>query len=271
MAPRVVCFGELLWDRFPDAERLGGAPANAAYHLAALGNRVALISRVGRDARGDRALAELAAHNVDVSCVQRDDLPTGVVEVDLSGAEPRYEIRAPAAWDRIALDDACRALLDEADGFVYGTLSGRDNACLDDALAALPGGCLKLCDVNLRRPFDDSRRARACIRAADVVKLNSEEATVLGVPASRIVAITRGAQGADIIHAGATDHAPGIPSGGGDPVGAGDAYTAALMHQLLRGVEPAEANARANAYAAYVASQPGAMPQIPPAVASLSR
>jgi fructokinase len=272
--PLVVCWGELLWDRFGTRRRLGGAPANAAYHAAALGNRSALVSRVGRDALGDEAIVSLRRRGVNTRWIQRDALPTGVVDVELSSGEPRYSIASPSAWDRIACDAHVEELLPRADAFCFGTLGQRvgpdARAQLERAIARLPSACLRVCDVNARRPFDDSPTARAAIELANVVKLNASEAERLGTDWIRagVVAITRGAAGSEIRAGGERYVAAGVPidSARGDRVGAGDAFTAALIHGLLRDVGPKAANERANRYAAYVATQRGAMPPIPPRV-----
>jgi len=272
--PLVVCWGELLWDVFPDKRRLGGAPANVAYHATALGDRAALVSRVGRDGDGDEAIAELAARGVDTRFVQRDDLPTGAVIVESVDGEPRYRIGAPSAWDHIELTPAVTRVLARADAFCYGTLSQRardaGRVSLAAALAALPARCLRVCDINLRSPYDTAEAIGAATATADVIKMNEHEYARLGDVARPgvVVAITRGAQGSELRIDGAHHRAAGIAGDAdqGDAVGAGDAFTAALMHGLLRGRNPGEVNERANRYAAYVASQSGAMPPIPDAV-----
>src|SRR5882672_68772 len=105
-APRFIAWGELLWDLFPDGERLGGAAANLAYHAKSLGAEALLVSRVGSDERGRRALGELTERGVDVRAVQIDeDAPTGTVRVALQHGEPSYEIASAVAWDRIAWQD----------------------------------------------------------------------------------------------------------------------------------------------------------------------
>jgi len=273
-APLVVCWGELLWDLFPDGRRLGGAPANVAYHARALGNRAALVSRVGRDAAGDDAIAALSARGVDARYVQRDELPTGSVVVEVIDGEPRYAIGAPSAFDRIALTPAVERLLSRAAAFCYGTLSRRADdagrAALARALATVPAGCLRVCDVNLRSPYDTPDAIRAALATADVVKMNEEEAARIGAAArpGQILAITRGAAGSELIAGEARAAAAGVAvdTSGGDAVGAGDAFTAALIDGLLRRRPLAEVNERANRYAAYVASRAGAMPPIPPEV-----
>ena len=259
---------------FPDRRRLGGAPANVAYHVAALGDRAALVSRVGRDADGDDAIAELARHGVDTRLVQRDELPTGVVRVEAVAGEPRYSIGAPSAWDRIELTPAVERLLARADAFCYGTLSqraaDRGRAALASAIARLPARCLRVCDVNLRSPYDTPEAIGAALATADVVKMNIHELERLGDVArpDAVLAITYGAAGSELRAGHARYRAPGvrIDAARGDTVGAGDAFTAALVYGLLRGRHPADVNERANRYAAHVASQPGAMPPVPDAV-----
>jgi fructokinase len=272
----IVCWGELLWDWLPTGPVLGGAPANVAYHAAALGSRAALVSRVGRDDLGDRAIAQIAEAGVDVRCIQRDELATGVVDVSLQDGEPHYHIRAPAAWDRIVCDDSVRSLLADADAFCFGTLSqrtaGPGGSSLHQALDALPRDCLRVCDVNARPPFDDVNVLAATMARADVIKLNQAEYDRLGahIPDRAVVVITRGSRGSDVHVDQHRHHAPGlaIAPNQGDRIGAGDAFTAAFLHSTLRGCSPAEANRRANRYAAFVASSSGATPAVPADVIS---
>ncbi len=277
----VVCWGELLWDVFPDARRLGGAAANVAYHVAALGDRARLVSRVGDDEAGHAAIAELAAHGVDTSLIQIDPQhATGRVDITVQDGEPRYAIAEQAAWDRITLDDAAREAVQSADVLVYGTLAQRTvlgQGALADALAATRPACLRLCDLNVRPPFATEAVIDGAIARATAVKLNEHEAQRLcdatgtrdaiatlldrGVT---LVALTRGARGATLAtRTERVEHA-GFPasSADGDSVGAGDAFAAVIAHCLPRGVALAELVERANRYAAHVASKRGAMPVV---------
>src|SRR5438094_1844962 len=122
----VVIWGEVLWDQFPDGPQLGGAPANVAWHLGQAGGWVRLVSRVGDDAEGRRALAQLFDAGVDVSLVQIDrERATGVVEVTIEGGEPRYRLVPGRAWERIACTADVREALGDAGVLVYGTLAQR--------------------------------------------------------------------------------------------------------------------------------------------------
>jgi fructokinase len=277
--PELVCWGELLWDLFPDGPRLGGTAANVAYHAAQLGQRVALVSRVGNDEFGARAKTELAAAGVDVSCVQVDrDHPTGTVQVEIRDGEPSYRIASVAAWDRIEWTPELAALIGSSKALCYGTLAQRTplgSGTLARALAEAPHLCV--CDLNLRPPFADRSIVERSLAAAHAVKLNDAEAQalcgmfgladaepwLLGHPNVTLVARTMGARGATVSSRSERRVVPGEPISGGDPVGAGDAFTAVLAIELMRQTPVAEVAARANRYAAYVASQSGAMPKVP--------
>src|SRR5690242_8506855 len=119
----VVIWGEVLWDRFPDGDRLGGAPANVAWHLGQAGGWARLVSRVGNDADGHRAIEQLASV-CDADLVQIDAVrATGEVRVELVGAEPRYTLVPGRAWERIECTADVGAAIGEASVLVYGTLS----------------------------------------------------------------------------------------------------------------------------------------------------
>ena len=278
--PLIVGLGELVWDLFPDGNRLGGAPANVCYHATVLGNRGVLATRVGQDDLGDQALTLLGQKGLDTSAVQRDpDLPTGTVKVTFRHGDPAYDIDAAAAWSALQWTPAWEALLARADALCFGsvlqtTAPGRE--VLARAAQAMPPHALRLCDLNLRPPLDTHQAISAALAAATVVKLSEEEAAELGrrhhvadAPGwllsefgLRAVAVTRGRRGSLLrTPLGQWDH-PGVPTdtSAGDPVGAGDAFTAALAHNLLRDQTPEQTLAHANRHAARVASQRGAMP-----------
>src|SRR5690242_17374424 len=129
-AETVVIWGEVLWDRFPDGDQLGGAPANVAWHLGLAGGWAQLVTRVGDDADGRRALARLS-EVCDTSLAQVDpERATGVVEVAVEAGEPRYTLVPGRAWERIACTDEVREALADASVLVYGTLAQRTRAGL---------------------------------------------------------------------------------------------------------------------------------------------
>lgn len=288
----VVGLGELLWDCFPEGALLGGAPANVAYHASALGDRGVVASRLGQDGPGDEALQLLVGRGVDTSAIQRDpDRNTGTahVTIDLDG-DPSFAIDSSAAWTAPEWTPRWEALIAGADVICFGTLlctREQGRIVVERAAATAPEHALLLLDLNLRPPFDTDGAMDAALACANTLKLSEHELARLGQrrglePAAaaeallkdeglRAVAVTRGARGSLLYTKDGICEHPGAPlpddaSPIADPVGAGDAFTAALAHHLVRGHTPAQASAAANRYAAYVASRPGATPRVPDAV-----
>ncbi len=276
----IVCLGETLWDVLPHGAFLGGAPFNVAAHLARLGAPVCLVSRVGADARGREALARMRAVGLGTARVQVDPwLPTGEARAVLDGTgSARYEFPSPAAWDRIEADAHALEAANGASALVFGTLSQRTPAAVEAVRRLVDAACWRVLDLNLRAPHDQRDVALASLARADFVKLNDSEADrvaawlgvaadppdLLDVLAARFgvasLCITRGERGAVLWHDGQWFDQPAARSEVIDTVGAGDAFLAMLLAELLDGRAPATAMERAARLAAFVASQPGAVP-----------
>jgi fructokinase len=280
----------VLWDLFPDGDHFGGAPTNVVVHAAALGAEAALISAVGHDARGDAALAHLAAAGVDSSAVARlPDHPTGVVHVRVNPAGlPSYEIADGSAWDYLRWTAFVERAAHRADAICFGTLAQRApvaRATIRRAVAATREEAWRLFDVNLRQTYYNASLLTASLELANAVKLNEEELPVVArlcglgsaMPVDllrrlcqrfglRLAALTRGPGGSLVVGADGAWDARAPRTEVIDTVGAGDAFTAALLVGILAGRPVEEANERANAVAAHVCSQPGATPAIPQAL-----
>ncbi len=273
----MVVWGEVLWDRFPDGDQLGGAPANVAWHLGQVGAWVQLVTRVGDDADGHRALAQLD-ELVDVELVQIDpERATGEVRVTLEGGEPTYSLVAGRAWERIECTPAAAYALAEAGIVVFGSLAQRTAEGLAGWRAAMAATtALRVCDLNLR-PADRQpvTAIEEALAAADILKVNDRELATLArwygwadpvaalrQTARRLVVVTHGADGSTL-HGehGAIEIAPVAAQVGGDNVGCGDAYLAVLVHQLSCGIELAGCGRAASRYAAAVAGVRGATPR----------
>ncbi len=278
-ASRLICFGETLWDVLPQCEFLGGAPLNVASHAAHLGLDARLVSRVGADNRGHRALAEIERRGVSTALVQVDPtLPTGIAEATLdAGGSANYRFPAPCAWDAL---EATAAAVDAARcaPIVYGTLAQR-SATSAAALRTLLGiAGWRVFDANLRAPHDGREAALAGLEHAEFVKLNLHEvhafAGWLGTaptPAAlrgalladfgiRSLCITEGERGARLWHEGVVLEQPALPCEVADTIGAGDSFLAMLVTELLGGSDPAAAMRRATRLASFVASRTGALP-----------
>jgi fructokinase len=274
---RILVWGEVLWDRFPDGDQLGGAPANVAWHLGRAGDRPWLVTRVGDDADGRRAIEALGRAGVDTGLVQVDrERATGEVTIELVDGEPRYRLVPGRAWERIELTDDVRAALAGASALVYGTLSQRTPeglAAWRAAIAAAPATCLRVCDPNLRPGNIDVVAFGEALAVADVVKVNAAELDAARVHlgwddplarlrrGARVVAVTRGAAGSTLYAGDQTvDVAPVPATPGGDNVGCGDAYVAMLVRGVVAGDALDAIGAAAAARAAAVASRRGATP-----------
>jgi len=283
MPNSILCIGEVLWDVYPDAKHLGGAPFNVACHLRALGRDAAFASRIGRDALGEEILRAVARHDISTELIQADPaLPTGTVLVTFPAPDqPVYEIKHPVAWDAIEATEELLRAADEAEAVVFGTLaqrSERSRHTIHEVIGRAPGTIV--CDLNLRPPSDDPAICETSLERSDIVKLNDSELGTLAkwfkLPddqrkaasalarrfSLQTLCITRGGNGAALWHDGHWFEHPGCRIEVADAVGAGDAFLASLMSDLLCGGDASASLARANAVGAYVASQPSATPPL---------
>lgn len=284
--PRILAAGELLWDVFPDGAKFGGAPTNFACHAAALGAETTLFTRVGDDEFGRRALDELRSRQVDDSLIVIDDAhPTGTVNVTFDEhRQPNYRFGINEAWDHLAWSDGLQTRLQQVDAVCVGTLGRRGRSSrevIDRLLFAVSPSTLRVLDLNLRAPFYSRDLVESALAAADVLKLNDDELRQLAawfdltgteVDQSaqlaarwgyRLIAVSRGAQGSLLWTPHEVHEHPGTPTTLVDPVGAGDAFWAALVLGLLAEEPLPVLHDRASRIAAYVCSQPGATPALP--------
>jgi fructokinase len=289
MTYKILALGEVLWDLLPSGKQLGGAPANFAFHCRSLGADASLVTRVGDDDLGREAIGRLRSLGLLADTVQVDPAaPTGTVDVDVApDGQPRYTIRADVAWDRIEADALATRRAGSADAVCFGSLARRaepSRTSIRALVEATRPGALRMFDVNLREPFVDRGVIEESLRLADALKLNDAELPVLaamfGLPdgtraamgglADRfdlaLVALTRGPAGSLLLADGAWSDHPGVPVEVCDTVGAGDAFTAALVVGRLAG-RPLEAIHRhAGDVAAFVCSRPGGTPTLPDAL-----
>ena len=290
----VVGLGEVLWDCFADSRRPGGAPANVAFHASQLGHRGVICSRVGEDELGDELLEYLTARGLETRHVQRDAArPTGWVTVDSTDPQrPSYLIHQNVAWDHLEFHRPLERLMSEASAICFGTLAQRgllSRETIHRCLSAAPGA-LVVYDVNLRQSWYQPDWIERSLQASRIVKLNANEVGVLAevlqirsaeppsfAAALRnrygvdLVCITRAERGCLLIGPDQTADIPGVEVEVADAVGAGDAFTAALISARLRGWLLSAAAKFANEVGALVASRPGAMPVLTDELAALIR
>ena len=280
----IVGLGEVLWDLLPGGRKLGGAPANFAYFANLVGDRGIVASRVGEDDHGRQAEAMLRHLGAGIDYLQRDSVhPTGSVQVHVDAAgQAQFEIAQPVAWDFLQWTPAWEQLVETADAVCFGTLAQRSPASretIQQFLRSTRPQALRVFDVNLRPPFYSAEVLRTSLALADIVKLNHEElpvlAAMLGIAGHsdrataqalfrshnfKLVCVTRGGCCSLLIGTQGADEHPGFRVKVADTVGAGDAFTATLVHHYLLGASLAHMNESANRVGAWVASQVGATP-----------
>lgn len=292
----ILGIGELLWDMLPEGQRLGGAPANFSVMAGRLGNHAAVLSRIGRDDLGRKAIDQLDPMPIDTSCLEVDPVhETGRVTVNFAEGQPHYTIHQPSAWDFLELSDEWVKMAERADAICFGSLAQRSRESrqtIQTLAAQTSAACIRVFDVNLRPPFYSGEVIQESLELATVLKMSDEELpqvlTLLGLPADddpgsegmrldagrllvefptlEMVAVTRGGHGSLLVRREEWSEHPGLQVNVVDRIGAGDAFTAALTHYILRGADLATLNEAGNRWGSWVASQSGAMPALPDGV-----
>lgn len=294
----IVGLGEALFDCFPDRRVLGGAPLNVAFHASQLplptNTQALVVSRVGKDAMGQEVLDKLSQQGMSVAGVQVDSLhATGTVQVELIQGEPRYQIIEDVAWDYLEWTPALETIATQTAAVCYGSLAQRSEAARSTIEKFLISAkdAVRLYDINLRKPYCDDAVLAAGLPQSTMIKCNADELETLFRLHGRVlpelkrdeewldaieslrsecgydaIMVTRGPKGCTIASSrgGAVGEPCRLePVPGSDPVGAGDATAAALMVGWIQGWPVQKIADLANRLGAFVASQPGATPQLP--------
>lgn len=281
----IVGIGEVLWDMFPEGKRIGGAPANFAYHMSQFGFDSRVVSAVGEDELGDEILENFNEKGLRY-WVERVPFPTGTVEVTLNeGGIPCYEIKQSVAWDNVPYTPELDQLACQTRCVCFGTLAQRNvvtRTTLNRFLDAMPGEAYKVFDINLRQHFYTVEILKDSLSRCNLLKLNDEELVILSDLLElseesvekrcreimdrfdlKMLILTCGVQGSyvfsdDIRSFLNTPHVKVV-----DTVGAGDSFTAAFCAAVLKGKSMVEAHRLAVEVSAFVCSQAGAMPRLP--------
>jgi fructokinase len=285
MSLKIVGIGEILWDVFPHGRKLGGAPANFTYFVKNLGHDGLIVSRIGNDSLGREILDSLKELGLAEDFIQIDlKHPTGTVGVRIDdNGQPDYVINENVAWDFLGLSDRWKELSGKADIICFGTLAQRSlksRRTIVDFLKMAAGGAIKVFDINLRQEFYSPKIIFQSLELATILKLNEVELELLknlmGCPQRRddvgfcrklmdkydveLICITRGKDGSLLIDRnGYYDH-PGYKISIADTVGAGDAFTAAMVIRYLDGGTLEEMSNSANRLGSWVSSHTGPTP-----------
>lgn len=286
MKKYIIGIGEVLWDVLPTGKKLGGAPANFAFHTGQFGLESMVISAIGNDALGDEILDEFEKKQLK-SHLNRVNQPTGTVDIIIDNEGiPSYKINTDTAWDNITLDDDLLDIAHNTQAVCFGSLAKRNKVSRDTINAfieAMPiENSLKIFDINIRQNFYSQEIIEESCKQCDILKLNDEELpiiqrfynlekeplaksvkSVITMFNLKMVILTCGAMGSYIFTPESVSYIDTPKVAIADTVGAGDSFTATFVASLLKGKSIAEAHKKAVDVAAYVCSQAGAMPILP--------
>lgn len=279
----IVCYGEVLWDVFPEEEKIGGAPLNVALRFLSLDHNVAMISRVGNDKRGKDIITYTKEHGMNTDFITIDNYyETGNVQVMINEkGSASYDIMFPRAWDKIETSPAAVEVVNDSDIFVYGSLAARNPESRESLFKLIYHANYKVFDVNLRAPYYTKELLIGLMESADFIKFNDDElfeiSESLGAKSAsleqnmlfiaektntRHICVTKGRHGAVLLYNGEFYHNSGYHVVVVDTVGAGDSFLAALLCELLSNNNPQKAIDYACAVGAMVASHKGANPKL---------
>lgn len=281
----IVGLGEALWDCLPDGSKLGGAPANFAYHASQFGNEAYAISAIGNDALGDQTLKEFDEKHLKY-IMPRVDYPTGTVQVELDEEGiPTYDIKQNVAWDNIPFTPEIENVAKHCGCVCFGSLAQRNKISRDTIhrfIDSTPKNCLKIFDINLRQNFYTKEIIQESLKACDILKINDEELVtigrlfgypgldienkcylILGKYNLKMLVLTCGTNGSYVFAPGVKSFQPTPKVEVDDTVGAGDSFTGSFASAILAGMPIKEAHKLAVEVSAFVCTQPGAMPKLP--------
>jgi fructokinase len=282
MTPKIIVYGEMLWDMLPSGKQPGGAPMNVAIHLKNFGLEPLLISRVGSDDLGTELLDYLENKGLERNHIQTGTTHlTGIVKVNLADRnEVTYKIVQPVAWDYIQLTTEIKTLVQQADLLVYGSLAARSSKSRETLIQMLEVAKLKVFDVNLRPPHFDQPTVEHLLAHAGIAKLNEHELSLIagwyGLESEledqikflaerfslQMVCVTLGAEGAVVYTQNTFYWQKGYSVAVEDTIGSGDAFLAMFLKGYLTGTSIPETLRRACAMGALVATYRGATPGI---------
>lgn len=279
---KVLAFGEVLWDIIEGKPHLGGAPLNFAAHARQCGLETSIVSALGQDDFGNKALAGIQAMGVGTRYIQENDKPTGTVPVKITGGQPQYEILPDVAYDYIDIDQIDLDELEDFDVFYFGTLIQRSEQSRSALYALLNSQEFEeiFYDVNLRKKSFSKENILESLQYATILKVNDEEVDVLGpllfgemlsfqefcetvieqFANVHTIIITAGGDGCYLYAHGHLALVSAEPVVVADTVGAGDSFSAGFVATYLKTGDALKAAEVANKIGGYVASQHGAIP-----------
>lgn len=284
----VVGMGEALWDVLPEGKKIGGAPANFAYHVSQFGLPSCVVSAIGDDALGKEIIENFTSKGLD-QLIAEVPYPTGTVQVEIDQTGiPLYDIKENVAWDNIPYTEHLDALAKRTKAVCFGSLAQRNvvsRNTINHFLDTMPkdDDSLIVFDVNLRQGFYNKEILCKSMQNCNILKINDEElitvSRMFGYPGIdlqdkcwillgkynlKMLILTCGINGSYVFTPGNVSFQPTPKVEVADTVGAGDSFTAAFIASILKGKSVTEAHTIAVKTSAFVCTQKGAMPILPP-------
>jgi len=279
--PYILCFGEVLWDIFPEGSKAGGAPFNVAYNVHKMRVDVQVLSKTGNDDLGKKLCEQIRNWGISTQLIQVDEnhpTSTVIAKIDEHN-EATYEIINDVAWDHIQYFPEYNELVSNAEAFVFGSLSSRNETTRNTLLKLLDQAKLKIFDVNLRPPFIDVELIKTLLHKADVVKINKSELqqilelteeqysteedavkTIQRHFAVDEIVLTKGSEGARYFIGDKSYTLPAVPITVADTVGSGDAFLSGFIAKRIFNETPEEILKNAVSLGAFITSKYGACP-----------
>ena len=281
----VVGLGEALWDILPEGKKLGGAPANFAYHCGQCGLNTIAVSALGEDSLAEEIIQQLEEKNLQHN-MPHVPYPTGTVQVVIDDeGVPTYDIKENVAWDNIPFTSELEEIAKNARAVCFGSLAQRDLVSRETIMKFLdstPEDCIKIFDINLRQQFYTKEVIQDSLKRCNILKINDEELIAIGrlfgYPGLDIenkcwlilgkydldmLVLTCGVNGSYVFTPGVMSFQETPKVEVADTVGAGDSFTGTFCASILNGMSVPEAHKRAVEVSAYVCTQNGAMPELP--------
>lgn len=283
----VVGMGEVLWDILPEGKKIGGAPANFAYHVSQFGLQSCVVSAIGNDVLGKEIIENLTSKGLN-HLIEEVPYPTGTVQVVLDqDGIPQYEIRENVAWDNIPYTDSLESLAKKTKTVCFGSLAQRNVVSRNTITRFLDivshnEDPLIVFDVNLRQGFYNKDILCDSMERCNILKINDEELVtvsrmfgypgidlqdkcwiLLGKYDLKMLILTCGINGSYVFTPGHVSFQPTPKVDVEDTVGAGDSFTAAFIANILKGRSVSEAHSCAVRTSAFVCTRKGAMPLLP--------
>lgn len=283
----VVGMGEALWDVLPEGKKIGGAPANFAYHVSQFGLPSCVVSAVGDDALGKEIIDNLRSKGLNL-LIDTVPYPTGTVQVEIDQAGiPQYDIKENVAWDNIPYTEKLAELATKTRAVCFGSLAQRNivsRETINKFLDAIPkaNNPLVVFDVNLRQGFYNKDILCNSMEHCNILKINDEELVtvsrmfgypgidlqdkcwiLLGKYNLKMLILTCGINGSYVFTPGKVSFQPTPKVDVADTVGAGDSFTGAFIASILKGKSVEEAHRIAVQTSAFVCTKKGAMPILP--------